>query len=317
MTTGSDTLRPCSAPTLFFIGVTTGQSSIMRVFPKWAEILGLDAVIAGYDAPIHAPSATYRAIVEHIRSDPLARGALVTTHKIDLLHACQDLFDRLDPLAQLCDEVSCIAKHGDRLHGFAKDPVSAGLAWQTFVPLHHWQNTGGDVLCLGAGGAATAISVFVASRLDPADRPARFIAVDRNPARLAHLQAIHRKLDTNVQFEYVHSESARENDALLAALAPGSLVINATGMGKDRPGSPLSDDAIFPQDGLVWELNYRGTLEFLHQARRQAAGKNLTIVDGWTYFLHGWTQVIAEVFDVKLTPPLFAELDKAAADIRP
>lgn len=36
-------------PTFYFIGVTTGQSSIMRVFPKWAELLGLDAQIKGID----------------------------------------------------------------------------------------------------------------------------------------------------------------------------------------------------------------------------------------------------------------------------
>ena len=33
-------------PTIYFIGVTTGSSSIMKVFPRWAEALGLkDAVI--------------------------------------------------------------------------------------------------------------------------------------------------------------------------------------------------------------------------------------------------------------------------------
>ena len=31
-------------PTFYFIGVTTEQSSIMRVFPKWAELLGLDGL---------------------------------------------------------------------------------------------------------------------------------------------------------------------------------------------------------------------------------------------------------------------------------
>ncbi len=34
------------------------------------------------------------------------------------------------------------------------------------------------------------------------------------------------------------------------------------------------------------------------------------------YFLHGWSQVIGEVFHLDLTPELFAELDKAAAVIR-
>jgi hypothetical protein len=30
---------PATQPTLYFIGVTTGKSSIMRVFPKWAKAL--------------------------------------------------------------------------------------------------------------------------------------------------------------------------------------------------------------------------------------------------------------------------------------
>ena len=45
-------------------------------------------------------------IVQHIKDDPLSMGALVTTHKIDLLHACRDLFDYLDPYAEICDEIS-------------------------------------------------------------------------------------------------------------------------------------------------------------------------------------------------------------------
>ena len=32
-------------PTFYFIGVTTGSSSIMRVFPKWADALGLKGAV--------------------------------------------------------------------------------------------------------------------------------------------------------------------------------------------------------------------------------------------------------------------------------
>ena len=47
--------QPATAPTLYFIGVTTGQSSIMKVFPKWADALGLkDAVIKGIDFSPHS-----------------------------------------------------------------------------------------------------------------------------------------------------------------------------------------------------------------------------------------------------------------------
>ena len=59
-----------------------------------------------------------------------------------------------------------------------------------------------------------------------------------------------------------------DNDAVLAGLGAGALVVNATGLGKDGPGSPLTDRARFPVDAVAWDLNYRGDLVFLQQARR-------------------------------------------------
>jgi len=39
-----------TVPTFFFIGVTTSQSSIMKVFPRWMEALGRpEVVIEGID----------------------------------------------------------------------------------------------------------------------------------------------------------------------------------------------------------------------------------------------------------------------------
>ena len=98
----------------------------------------------------------------------------------------------------------------------------------------------------------------------------------------------------------------------MEALPEGSIVINATGMGKDRPGSPLTDGCRFPKHGIVWEFNYRGTLEFMHQAEAQQAERDLTIDDGWTYFIHGWTQVIAEVFHIDITGERLAMCDRLA-----
>jgi shikimate 5-dehydrogenase len=302
---------------MYFVGVTTGKSSIMRVFPRWSGVLGIGAQIVGYDCSIHAPDEDYLAIVRHIRADPLSMGALVTTHKIDLLTATRAEFDYLDPYAQLCGEISSISKRGDVLRGHAKDPISSGLALQAFVPQGHWGKTGGHVLCLGAGGSAVAISVYLASLKDKADRPAKFIAVNRSPGRLEALKEIVTWLGTDIEFEYILNEDPAENDAIMSKLPPGSMVINATGMGKDRPGSPVTDEAVWPQDGLVWELNYRGDLDFMHQARRKAVQNRLTVEDGWVYFLHGWTQVVAEVFDLQLTPELFKRLDDAATELRP
>ncbi len=53
----SPELPPAVRPTLYFIGVTTRQSSINAVFPRWAERLGLgDCELRGLDFALGAPS---------------------------------------------------------------------------------------------------------------------------------------------------------------------------------------------------------------------------------------------------------------------
>ena len=55
-------------PTMYFIGVTTGSSSIMKLFPLWAKELGLDnAVLKGIDIEIHSDPSIYREVVEFIK----------------------------------------------------------------------------------------------------------------------------------------------------------------------------------------------------------------------------------------------------------
>jgi len=311
-----DATSPATRPTLYFIGVTTGSSSIMKVFPAWAAFLRLkDAVIKGIDFPLHAAPARYREAVAFIKADPLSLGALVTTHKIDLFEACRDLFDTIDPLAALMGEASCLSKRDGRLIAHAKDPVTAGLTLDGFLPPQHFARTGGELFVIGAGGSAIAITWHLMRRARGADVPSRIIVSDRSAARLAAIRRIHAQIESDVPCDYVEIGGAGANDALLAGLNPGSLVINATGLGKDTPGSPLTDAARFPERGIVWELNYRGDLIFLEQARRQQQAHGLQIEDGWIYFLHGWTRIIAEVFAIEIPTagPRFDEIARIAA----
>jgi shikimate 5-dehydrogenase len=302
-------------PTLHFFGVTTTKSSIMRVFPAWAAYLGLKyAAIAGVDFPLHAPAERYREAVAFLKDDPLSLGALVTTHKIDLFEACRDLFDEIDPLARLMGETSCLSKRDGKFVSHAKDPISSGLALDGFLPEHHFERCGGELFAVGAGGSTIALTWHMMQKSRGADRPSRIVVSDRSSARLEEIRRIHRELDAGVAVDYVLAAEARDNDAVAASLKPGSLVINATGLGKDGPGSPLTDQARFPQSGIVWDLNYRGELAFLDQARAQQSGRSLQIEDGWSYFLHGWTQVIAEVFHIEIPPsgPVFEALSEIA-----
>ena len=118
-----------ATPTMYFVGVSTGQSSIRRVFPVWMKELGRpEVVLEGIDHRIHDEPEGYRRTVAQIKEDPLSLGGLVTTHKIDLYEAARDLFDYLDPYAQTLGEVSSISKRDGLLQGHAKDPISAGLS---------------------------------------------------------------------------------------------------------------------------------------------------------------------------------------------
>jgi shikimate 5-dehydrogenase len=305
-------------PTMYFFGVTTGKSSSRKMFPLWAKILDLnDAELVGVDLPINAPREQYRKAVNQIKRDPLSLGALVTTHKVNALNAARDLFDELSDDADFCGEVSCIYKRDGRLIGHAVDPLTSGLSMSKFIPAGYWRQHGSDILCLGAGGSAVAIVTYLATRQPADDRPRRIVVVNRSQPRLDSLQELVRNLPpSDTEFNFVLNNDPHINDDLMASLPPHSMVINATGMGKDTPGSPITADGLFPPEGIAWELNYRGELDFLHQAQAQAQTRYLTVEDGWYYFLAGWSEVVGIIFDVEITPARFGQLSQAAESIR-
>ncbi len=310
--------RPATRPTMYFIGVTTRQSSINAIFPLWAERLGLgDCELRGLDFPVGGDPAGLRAAVEFIKHDPLSLGALVTTHKLAVGHACREQFDEIEPLSRSLGEISSVYKRAGRLHGRTVDPWAAGHALGDFLPRAHFAG-GGEALILGAGGAGTALAWHLAQGLPAGQRPARIHLADRHAARLETVRQLHAGWLGPAPLAMHPVPDARAADAVLARLPAGSLVVNATGAGKDTPGSPLTAAAVFPERGYVWEFNYRGELEFLAQAHAQQGVRSLHVADGWRYFLHGWTRVIADVFDreIPVRGDVFDELGGIAARTR-
>jgi shikimate 5-dehydrogenase len=309
-------LEPAEKPTMYFVGVTTTKSMIMRVFPAWAKYLELgDCGIKGIDLKLHDEPERYREVVRFIKSDPHSLGALVTTHKIDLLRAARDIFDELDHFASLMGEVSSISKRGGRLLGSAKDPISSGLALEQFLPAQHWETTHAQAFIMGAGGSSVALCSYLLRREHGGNRPSKIFVSNRSPARLSEMREIHEKEGIDRPVSYLHTPRPQDNDAVLASLPAGSLAVNATGLGKDAPGSPITGTTPFPVGGYAWDFNYRGDLLFLHQAKKQAAARSLTVVGGWLYFIYGWLSVISEVFDhlIPFDGPVFEDLCRLAA----
>jgi shikimate 5-dehydrogenase len=310
---------PTEKRTFYFIGVTTGKSSIMKVFPEWAKYLGIgDCQIKGIDCKQHDDPEMYRKVVGFIKSDKLSLGGLVTTHKIDLLKACRDMFDQLGPYAKLLDEVSCISKRDGKLRGHAKDPITSGLALEAFVPKEHWEKTRGELCILGAGGSSLALTTYFMKSKPKNEWPSKIYVTNRSTPRLETMKNIHKQINPGIEIEYFHCPKPEDNDKVVNSLKAGSMVVNATGLGKDEPGSPVTDSVKFPENGFAWEFNYRGNLVFLKQANAQKKARNLTINDGWIYFIHGWTRVIAEVFNIFIPTEghKFDQLSKIAASVR-
>jgi len=311
-------LMPATEPTMYFVGVTTNQSSIMRVFPAWAEELGLSAVLKGIDLPPGAPSASYQEVVRFLKSDPLSLGALVTTHKLDIVSAAREDFDGFGEDAGVLHEISSISKKDGKLWGNAMDAVTSGLSLEAIIPDNYWQDSTAELVLLGAGGSSLALTYYLHKRAAAGLLvPARITVTNRRASRLEEMQTMHAGLGSTLPITYVQVADAVENDAVVAGAAPGSVIINATGLGKDRPGSPLTDNVVFPAGSTAWDFNYRGDLIFLDQARAQQPHLNVRVEDGWVYFLHGWTRVIADVFgiDIPTRGPVFDRLSDIALNV--
>ncbi len=304
-------------PTFYFIGVTTSKSSIMKIFPSWMNELGRPEIsIEGMDLKIHDDPENYRQAVAQIKYDPNSIGALVTTHKMDLYTAAEDMFDYFDNYALLLNEVSSISKNNGKLEGYAKDPISSGLSFEHIVDKGYFAKTKANLLIFGAGGSSIATILYMITKREPSDRPQKIIVVNRSQPRLDHLMEIIQKIKTGINIQYIHNQNPEVNDKIMGSLPPFSVVINATGMGKDTPGSPITNKGFFPKNGLAWEFNYRGELDFMHQAEKQKNLRNVTVEDGWMYFIHGWTQVIFQALHLEIDKELFNRLVDIANSFR-
>jgi shikimate 5-dehydrogenase len=313
---------------LYFIGVTTAQSAINLILPAWSQALNLELHLVGIDLPIDASPQQYVDAVNTIKNDPHALGSDVTTHKTKLYEYAKHLFDEFDAMTQLTGEIVAITKKDGRLGGSAApECASTTLTMKAMLGDAYWDKQDGALLCLGAGGAARAITLSLLCDFETdaplankrRSKPKKMIVVDIDERQLRSMDAFLHDFCNGTPVEYICQSDPMLNDRILTALPPGSLIVNATGMGKDRPGSPLTDRASFPAKSVVWELNYRGERKFLQQAQAQAKERQLRVHDGWLCFLNGWTQVLQKLLQPRfsLSESQFQRLAAIAEPFRP
>ena len=191
--------------------------------------------LEGIDVPLGAPPATYREIAGRLRGDPNVAGALITSHKIATYEAAADLLDATDDLATLCGEVGCVSRASGLVIGHALDPLTSMAALDRLAPTAHWEAfPNARVACLGAGGAGVAIGVGLANRLGRAPGPAGFVVVDREVARVNHARTTLSRVGAPEAWATGATTGGDSTlaDAIVSSLPPGSVVVNATGLGQ-------------------------------------------------------------------------------------
>ncbi len=306
---------------MLFVGVTTTKSIINHVFPAWMEILGSDLQLEGVDIPardeyepVDSYATIYRECIKKIKFTPEILGALVTTHKIDLYSTTKDLFDELTNSSDRFGEIGCIYKSNSKLVGEATDILTAKRAFENICVAHQGApKTKSDVCILGCGGAGIALSYVLLANND--QFTGKIIMTDISDARSKNAKNLLSKYDSNHRLNIYTIQNTNETDKIINSMSTGSFVINATGLGKDKPGSPISHNTIFPNNGCVWEYNYRGELDFYKLAIAQKREQNLSIFDGFDYFLYGWATVISRILGIHINDEIFARLSKVATEI--
>lgn len=291
-------------PRLLFVGVTTKDSWVHRVLPGWNRCLPRPISVHGRDLPLDSPRHIYRALVDEFRAVDRPIGALVTSHKAALFDHAADLFDSLTPAADRLGEIGMIYWREGRLVADANDAISTReAAHQLLAASESWANGVRTAIVLGAGGAGVALTATLAET--PAIGCRRILMTDVNPHRVAKVREIIDAWGATVPIEIQLTDSP---DSVVTAAGQGSLIVNATGLGKDRAGCPVSEKVLFPRGATVWDLNYRFLPQegptFLELADAQAAERGLQAADGWGYFVWGWLVVIAAALGVPAAPLL-------------
>lgn len=292
-----------------FVGVTTRSSAVVKVFRAWCDILGVNWTLAHWDLAINSPSSEYDKIVSNFRSNDVA-GGLVTTHKTNLFSYEWRNLDLVEPLSIILNEVGVIFKRDGELCGGVSDVRSGGIILESLTASQAWLEGNRHVYILGAGGAGLA-ALWNLGGMGIGEAK-RITIVEPNIER----RGLAERLSSSSSFQCPTTVVAGKDgqaDSYINSLERGPLIINATGLGKDRPGSPVSSNFIFPQSAVVWDFNYRGELEFLGQAEKQAKERNLSVHDGFQYFACGWSVVMSRVAGRSWNPHVFSQFLKEAS----
>jgi shikimate dehydrogenase len=307
---GVESMLPNIGPSrrfLVFLGRDAARSLAVTAFPAWMAVLKEECELVCVNMPPNMADREYVALIHELRSRPGCVGMQVTNHKVALFQAARQEFDGFSGDCTVLEEAGGIVITDNRLIGISPDSA----AFRREFGNHRELASSVEVVLLGGGGAARAV-VLVASTLPGVQK---ISVTEVNPRRRLDFSRWVSNLGPDLQV-HIDVLPADANDELVSCAGNGALIVNASGMGKDVEGSPVSSSVEFPQESTVWDLNYRGQLDFLVHARQQAEAKRLRIIDGFSLFISNWTWLLENVLRKQLNDQDRSDLWQATQLIR-
>lgn len=281
-------------PTVYLVGGQPLPDPLVEAYPKWARRFDQgSADIVPIAAPSAADSAAYRGLVEFLRDEYNVLGLVMLSHADTLFQHTHAMFDEIDSDAQLLGEIGVVRRAPGTLTALAPAKVAAERAYeQTFDAADPLP----EALIIGGTGPARALALALSGTADAAT-PRRVSLTTLDGKSMTEMRQRVAELPEDQRPILRHIESQIEHDRLVTLLPPGSLVVNASGTAdKDAP-SPVGDAALFPENGLVWDLDAVGTSSpFLDKARKQRSARGLRLADGPLFHRLQWVAAAAAVF---------------------
>ncbi len=303
----NDFPAPPAKPTVYVVGSETLPEGILDAYPKWARRFGhRSTAIVPVAAPSEADGAGYQRFVDFLRDEYHAVGAIMVSNASTLFEHTRQMFDEFDDDAELLGEIGVVVRTPGTLTALAP---AKRAAQQAYEQIFGDGSNPAEALIIGATGPARALAMALS---DAGKRHVCLTTLDGKS--MTDMRQRIAELPEDKRPTLRHIESQLEHDRLLTLLPPGSLVVNAMGpSGEDTP-SPVGDAALFPQNGLVWDLDAVGiSSPFLDKARQQRRPRNLRLADGPVFHHYQWFTAAAAVFGVTPTQKDAVKLRKLIA----
>ena len=293
-----------------FLGVSTGSSAVNLLFPRWCEVLGVDWTLEGVDLPIGSDPGQYRNFGFNARRPD--------NRCIDNFTQGSCLRRREQPSRPSRAFVRGVRRSGSIASrwkefwwGGVSDVASGGEILKSLFSSEQWLSGQREVLIIGGGGAGLAAAWNIA--VNGIGSARRILIVEHSLERSSKIQDLVANWPTKCRVDVLSGSGSGDLD-VVTSFSDGSLIINASGVGKDQPGSPVSDSVVFPLASTFWEFNYRGDLPLMHRAYLQERFPRTKVEDGKRYFATGWSVVMSKVAGRAWSPSIAESFELVAFD---